>query len=990
MLHQARARQPATAFAPPLRIAMHAGEMLVGHLDGRTELAADARQEADRVFAELHATVGAEAILVSAQAKPLLDRRFALEPVASAEHAPLRAWRLTGLVDPARRATPLIARTRELTVLEDLLAQAHEGRGQAVLLMGEPGIGKSRLLQELRQRTRDRAAWLEGHAVSFGHSLPFHPLIDLLRRACGIDDGDSEDVIGEKIDRTVRGLAAQDEPSSAFLRAMLAVDPGDAAVARLEPSLRRAGMFEAVRLFLLASARDRPLVVVLEDAQWMDEATAQFLALLTEAVESSRVLLCVTHRTGVAPPFGEGVFRTRLTMTRLSKTEIAAVAGALVGAPELSPDLKWLLDAKTDGNPFFIEEVVCSLEERGVLERTGNTVGLMTRTETIDVPDTIQDVIMTRLERLDARTRDVLHVASIVGREFSRRVLERVVPGDGDASFDDGIRALAAAELIHTARVWPEVAYVFRHALTQEVAYQGQRQSERQAWHARIGTAIEQVYADRLSEHFGVLAHHFTRACQWDKALEYLLAAARQADRSFATREALALYDQAKAAAEAHAGGVASAGTLIAIHEAKARLYFVRSDFEASAAEAERILPLARLQGDAVKEGEALASIAWASTWGRKLDAALRFAGAALAVAEPAGALAVQGRAHFTIGFVRSVTGVLEEGSAALDKAMALTSAAGDNVHRSLSLSTAGLLRSWEGNYDAAVRLQDEGLQLARDRGLLVPLLFSCFLRGLTLTSKGAYDEAFTGFSEGLALAERMGDEAIHHRLLNCLGWLFAELGDLEYAESLNSTSADVARRRRDPGTRANAELNLGDIARVRGDLPLARDLFDSVFRQAKDPSTSDWMKFRYSIRMFASLGELALANGDLAAARTHSADCLELATRTGSKKNLVKGWRLAGELERAAQNPDRAEEHFRTALALAATVKNPVQHWRTELALGQLLVAAGRIAEGHAAFQRASQRMDDVRQNLRHERLRQAFDRSEDVRRVQQLIAEV
>src|SRR4030095_16748675 len=157
------------------------------------------------------------------------------------------------------------------------------------------------------------------------------------------------------------------------------------------------------------------------------------------------------------------------------------------------------------------------------------------------------------------------------------------------------------------------------------------------------------------------------------------------------------------------AGGRAAPATRIAIHESKARLHFVRSDFEQSRAEAERILPLARLTGDAVKEGEALATIAWASTWGRNLESAVRFARAALTVAEPAGALAVQGRAHFTIGFVRAVTGVLDESQAALDKAMSLSSAGGDAVHRSLSLSTAGLLRNWAGDYDAAVRLHDEG-----------------------------------------------------------------------------------------------------------------------------------------------------------------------------------------------------------------------------------------------------------------------------------------
>ena len=928
ILHHAREQRVATPQSPQIRIALHADEMLVGRLGSRVELDVDARRSADKVLDELRASAGSEPLLVSAQMKPLLDRRFTLEPIAGAGRSSALAWRLTGLQHPTDRAAPFVARVREVELLEDLFTQAQDGRGQAVLLVGDPGIGKSRLLQELHQRTGDRAGWLEGHAVSYGGSLPFHPLIDLLKRACGVDDVDSEQVIGEKVEHAAARIGGKLRPAVGFLRAMLSIDPGDRAVAAMDPKLRRAGMFEAVRQFLLTCAEARPLIVVLEDVHWMDEATREFLTLMAESVESSHILLCVTHRTGVALSFGEGVFHTRLTISRLSQAETTAIACALLSVPVLSQELQRLLDAKTDGNPFFVEEVVRSLHESGALERQGDTIGLAQPMEAIDVPDTVQDVILARLERLDSRARDMLHVASVIGREFSRRVLERVVTDvETEGSIDGSIHALIAAELIQKGRVWPEVAYVFRHALTQDVAYQDQRELQRQALHARIGEAIESIYTDRLSELFGVLAYHFTRAGQWAKALDYLLAAAHQAEQSFATREALALYEEAKGAAEQLAGGVAAAATLIAIHEAKARLYFVTSDFERSRAEAERILPLARLTGDAVKEGEALATIAWAATWQRNLEAAVRFARDALTVAEPAGAVAVQGRAYFTIGFVRGVSGVLDESRDSLDKAISLSSAAGDAVHLSLALSTAGLLRNWEGDYDNAIRLQNEGLLLARDRDMLVPLLFNCFMRGMTLTGKGDYDGALASFTEGLELAERVGDEAIHHRLLNCLGWLYAELGDLDLAEALNTTSAQIGRRRRDPGTQPNAEINLGDVMRVRGDLRLAQEIYDGVYRYWKDPAGSEWMRFRYSPRMFASMGELALARGDVAAARDYTAECLDLASRSGSRKNLVKAWRLSGEVERAQRAWDRSEQHLRMALEMAVSLGNPVQY---------------------------------------------------------------
>ncbi len=966
-------------------IALHTDELLIGRMGHRVELETDSRRAAQRVLDNLFACAPDEAIVVSAAAAAFLERGFSLEAIAGVTCDGKPVWRLAGVVGVERRSTPFVARTRELTLIEDLLGQTQSGRGQSVLIVGEPGIGKSRLLQELRRRTRGRAGWSEGHAVSFGRSRPFRPVIDLVRHFFHIEEADSEAAIVGKVEANVLSLGSALHTTRPFLRYLLSVDPGDPSVAAMDPKLRRAGMFDALRQLFIAAAQQQPQIVVIEDAHWIDQLTAEFLALLADAVVSDRILLIVTQRPGFALPLGDETFHTRLTLPGLSAAETSQVAAALLGAPVISPDLLQLIDGKADGNPFFVEEVVRSLQETGVVNQCGNEASVARPPNTIVVPDTVQDVILARLERLDATSRHVLHVAAVIGREFQSHVLQQVAGGN----VDDPLDALRSADLIQRKRMWPDVVHVFKHALTHEVAYHAQDESQRQALHARIGEVIEAVDADRLTDHSGVLAHHFTRAEQWSKALGYVLEAARQAERGFATREALALYDEAKKAAERLGGGIGDAATLIAIHESKARLYFVMSDFDRSAGEGERILPLARLRGDQVKESEALATIAWANTWRRDLDGAVRVAREAIAVAAPAGAVAVEGRANFIIGFVRGVSGVLDESQSALDSAIRLSSAAGDAVHRSLALSTAGLLSNWQGDYETAVSLQNEGLALARERGLLVPLLFSAFLRGLTLTGKGDYDEAFETFQEGLLLSERVGDEAIHHRLLNCLGWLYAELGDLDRAYALNATSAQIGRRRRDPGTQPNAEINLGDILLARGDLAAAQDRYDGVYRYWKDPSTSLWMRFRYSIRLFASMGELALARGDLAGARAHSAQCLELATRTGSRKNLVKGYRLAGEVATAAREWDRAEEHLRAALHLAEHLGNPAQLWKTDLALGRFLSESGRADGAREAYLRAMAAMQGVRDRLRHDALRSAFDISRDVQHVRAFVAD-
>ena len=963
-------------------IALHTTEVQVGRLDGRVELHADWRRDVEPVLEGMVSSAAGSPILASSATRPFLERRFDVESVNATAAG---ACRVIGFRERNRATSPFVARAHELGVLEHLLAQVEQGRGQAVLLVGDAGIGKTRLLDEFRHRIADRTTWFQGSAVSFGESLPFHPLVDLMKGALAVQPDDSDAEIAARLETAVTPFGGDVRSSVPFLRALLAIGPEDPALARLDPKLRRAGIFEAIAQFLILSSRSRPVVAVLEDLHWVDQVTHEFLTVMLERLLSGRVLLCVTHRTGYTLPAGPLALGTRIAVASVSRADSAAIGCSLLGVKSMSPDLQELLDRKTDGNPFFVEEVIRSLQEADLIERGGDVAALRRPVAKIDIPDRVQDVLLGRIDRLDAGARNVLRVAAVFGQEFPRRVLEQVIDGTTRA-LDGDLQSLRAAELIYSVRVWPDAVYAFRHALTQEAAYDALSDAERRDLHARIGTALESVYADRLQEHVGVVAHHFLHAERWDKAFEYLISAAQQAERSFAAREALSLYGAALRAAERGGPGVGAPATLIDIYEARARLYFVTSDFGQSAAEGERMLPLARLIGDRSKEAEALATIAWASLWGRQFDAALRFSREAISVAEEAGALAVQGQAHYTLGFARAVVGEHAESHIALDKALTFSRAAGDAVYQSMSLSAAGLLRNWTGDFEEAARLQDEGRALAEERGLLLPLLFSCFLHGLTLTGKGDYDEAFAAFTRGLTLAERVGDEAIHHRLLNCLGWLYADLGDLAYAETLNTESAQVGQRRRDPGTQPNAELNLAEIFFARGEFERAQDQYDAVYRYWKNPP-SQWMRFRYSIRMFAGMGALALARGDVATARAHSAECLAMATRTSSRKNVVKTLRLAGEIARSERRLDAAEGHLRQSRDVAAALGNPVQHWKSELALGTFLQETGRDAEAQLAFGAAAAVMRRVRLALREERLRQVFERHPDVLALQRLL---
>ena len=608
------------------------------------------------------------------------------------------------------------------------------------------------------------------------------------------------------------------------------------------------------------------------------------------------------------------------------------MALGVLAVDELPDDLQALLVRRAEGNPFFVEEVLRSLQETGALRRGTRRLELTRDLTQVVVPDTVQDVILTRIQRLDDAPRRLLEVASVIGRQFSRRLVDHLA--ESREASEHALRELKMVELIYESSVFPELTYTFKHALTQEVAYASLAASRRRELHRRTALAIEDLDRDRLAERLDVLAYHFSRAEDWTRAVEYLVKAADKAWSVFAVREALALYDEALAAVVASPGPV-DLQTVMTIRQARATLAFALSDFERSRTEATELLTAARQAGDREREGAALAGMAQASLWLREFDRAVEYAHEAIAIAGPIDARLVLAEAHSAIAATRGVVGRLDEAWQEAEQAIVLSRSAGDPFREAMALGFAGLLRNWEGDFVEATALGAAALKLAEEHHLFMPSLLGFWYQGMALTGKGQYDEARRALEQELALAERAGIEIHREIALNCLGWLYAELGDLERGLALNRESAAGARKRADAETLAHAELNVADIFLVKGDLVLAQDVLDGVHRLVQAPTTSDWLKWRYSTHLFASLAELWLARGEPARAGEFADQCLDLATRTNSRKNLVKGWRLRGEIALARRDLDAAASALRQALAIAETVGNPPQLWKTHAAWG-------------------------------------------------------
>ena len=883
-------------------------------------------------------------------------------------------------VEAERGLTALVGRGREMAALWDCFEKARAGQGQMVFIVGEPGIGKSRLVYELRRRVGNRAGWLEGRCVSLGQSIPFHPMIDLLRRRLGLEDGDDETTVASKVEGGILPLGEDLQPTLPYVRYLLGLDPGDTAISRMDPQERRGELFDALRRLLLREAERRPQVMVYEDIHWTDKATEEYLTRIADSLPASPVLLVLTCRPGYSHPFGERSYQSRIVPGALSTGDSMAMARTMLVAERLPDGLQSLIARKAEGNPFFVEELIKSLREAGSIRADGDGWVLTERPEDLIVPDTIQDVIAARIDRLPEASKRVLQGASVIGRQFSRRLLERIV--DLGTRIEARLRELMALELIYETRVFPDSEYTFKHALTQEVAYGSLLVLRRKELHRLIAVAIEDLHADRLTEQYEVLAHHFEKAETWDRALDYLMKAADKAARGSASRDAIALYDAAEAMADRPRDSV-PVDVRMAIHRGRAELYALVSDFARARAEWQEVLRLARRTGDLHAEGGALVAMGQASCLNHKFGQALEDSRQATEIARTIDAPSIHAGSLLNEGFVQLVTGRLTEAWTTFDQTLLLSRQANDRISEATALVFVAELESWEGHYARAAQVYDEGIQLGRAHNALIPVFEGVFMAGVNLTGQGAYDRALAVLEDGLALVERVGDENYTPRYLNSLGWLCMECGDLDRARELNQRAAEGGRKRGDHESFANAELNLGDLALLNGDLPLARDYLVGVHRLVEDPATSEWMRWRYSIHLFASLGELALAQGDLAAARAHADECLERATRTRSRKYLVKGWRLRGEIATARRMWEDAESALHEALAVAEAIGNPTQLWKTYKAFGELHSERRAGERARRAYLASRDVIERVKSRLHDPQLCASLERAPFIRQV-------
>ena len=448
----------------------------------------------------------------------------------------------------ARGLTRFVGRQPEMETLQQALAQAQAGHGQLVALVGEAGVGKSRLVYEVVLSHRMQG-WLvlESASVSYGKASPYFPVVDLLKRYCHVEERDDPRTIRAKVTGQILTL---DEVLQATLPALLALLdalPADSPFLSLDPPLRRQRTLDGLKRLVMRESQVQPLLMVFEDLHWIDAETQAFLDSLVESLPTARLLLLANYRPEYQHGWGSKTYYRQLRLDPLPPTSADAFLQALLGDnPSLAP-LKPLLIARTGGNPFFLEESVRTLVETGMLVGAPGTYRLAQPVASLQMPATVQAVLAARIDRLPPEEKHVLQTAAVIGTEVSLPLLQAIAELP-EANLYRSLAHLQAAEFLYETRLFPEREFTFKHALTHEVAYSGLLQERRRALHARIVKALEALSPERLAEQVDRLAHHSLRGEVWDKALAYSRQAGEKAMARSAYPEAVACFEQALAA----------------------------------------------------------------------------------------------------------------------------------------------------------------------------------------------------------------------------------------------------------------------------------------------------------------------------------------------------------------------------------------------------------------------------------------------------------
>jgi TOMM system kinase/cyclase fusion protein len=530
-----------------VRLGIHTGPVVIGEMGGGTKKETLALGDTPNIAARLQEVAEPDTLVISDATRRLVAGLFVTEdggtPALKGISEPIRVHRVldssgvSSRLDRAPALTPFVGREQELGLLLDRFEQAQEQRGQAALIAGEAGIGKSRLVHQLHKQLREAPhSWLECRCSSYTQNSALYPVIQLLEHGLDFHDEDSAE---QKLERLERGLArAGLEPAEVapLFASLLSLRlPERYAPLEISPQLQRQKTLEALLAWLFALGEKQPLVLLVEDLHWADPSTLEWLGLLIEQCPTAGVLLLLTFRPDFEPPWPAHARLPLVALDRLKRKEARSLVVEAISGAVLPEGLVDRIAARSDGVPLFVEELA-----KGVVESGPGIEGSVSEQ---DIPETVQDLLMARLDRL-GEAKEVAQFGAALGREFPYALLESVAPMK-EVALREGLGRLIEAELLYQRGLPPKATYTFKHALVQDTAYESLLESQRRELHGRIADALEKYFSERVAQEPELIARHCEEAGRTAEATSHYQRAGKRVARRSAHPEAIAHFKRA-------------------------------------------------------------------------------------------------------------------------------------------------------------------------------------------------------------------------------------------------------------------------------------------------------------------------------------------------------------------------------------------------------------------------------------------------------------
>ena len=539
-----------------IRIGLNSGPVVVGAIGDDLRMDYTAVGDTTNLASRIESRAEPRSILISSATHNLTKDFFEFHPSGKisvkGKEQLQEVYKLirTAEIDTRIRAsivrglTKFVGRKNSMTALKKTYERVLAGSGQMLGIVGEAGVGKSRLLLEfINQLPLGEYTYLEGSCLHYGSGMAYLPILDILRLYFDIKEGDQEYLVKEKLTKKIQLLDQRLTSALPSVEELLSIKVDDEEYLKLDPEQKKMRIFEAIRDLLLRESERNPLVLAIEDLHWIDKTSEECISYIVDWLANKRILLILVYRPEYTHQWGSKSYYGKIGLTQLGTDSSSQLVQAILERGEVVPELRELILSRAGGNPLYIEEFIHSLVENGLIQKRDHKFVLTRKVSEIQVPATIQGIIAARIDRIEENLKRVMQMASVIGRDFAFRILQTIMGIKEELKIH--LLNLQGLEFISEKKLFPELEYIFKHALIQEVAYNSLLKTRRKEIHERIGLAIEKLYPERLDEYYELLAYHYGRSDDMDKALVYIDLANRKAVKINAMEEAKAYFEEA-------------------------------------------------------------------------------------------------------------------------------------------------------------------------------------------------------------------------------------------------------------------------------------------------------------------------------------------------------------------------------------------------------------------------------------------------------------